>query len=60
MVRGRITKQGPVLVRWAAVEAISKNHGGPHLQAFYRQVAERRGVNKARVAAARKVLTLVF
>jgi len=26
--RGSITKQGSKLVRWAAVEAISRNHGG--------------------------------
>ncbi|MDH3261427.1 MAG: IS110 family transposase [Acidimicrobiia bacterium] len=26
--RGSITKQGPPLARWAAIEAVSKNHGG--------------------------------
>jgi transposase len=58
--RGSITKQGSRLVRWAAVEAVSKNHGGDKIKADYRRIAERRGHNIARVAAARKLLTLVF
>jgi transposase len=60
VTRGSITKQGPPLVRWAAIEAVSKNHGGDPIKAHYRRVAERRGKNKGRVAAARKVLTLVY
>jgi len=58
--RGSITKQGSGLVRWAAVEAISKNHGDDPIKSHYRRVAERRGKNKGRVAAARKLLTLVY
>ena len=58
--RGSITKQGPPLVRWAAIEAVSKNHGDDPVKDLYRRVAERRGRNKGRVAAARKVLTLVY
>jgi transposase len=58
--RGSITKQGSRLVRWAAVEAVSKNHGDNKIKADYRRIAERRGHNIARVAAARKLLTLVF
>jgi len=58
--RGPITKQGSPLVRWAAVEAISKNRGGPKLRADYHRIAERRGKFKARVAMARKLLTLVY
>jgi transposase len=58
--RGSITKQGSGLVRWAAVEAISKNHGDDPIKEHYRRVAERRGKNKGRVAAARKLLTLVY
>ncbi|MEX0667158.1 MAG: transposase, partial [Acidimicrobiia bacterium] len=58
--RGSITKQGPPLVRWAAIEAVSKNHGGDPIKQHYQRVAERRGRNKGRVAAARKVLTLVY
>ena len=35
-------------------------HGGPRLAGDFRRIAERRGTNKARVAVARKVLTLVY
>jgi len=58
--RGKISKQGSRHVRWAAVEAVSRNHGGDKIKADYRRIAERRGRNIGRVAAARKVLTLVF
>jgi transposase len=58
--RGSITKQGSRLLRWAAIEAVSKNHGDGDVKATYRRVAERRGRNIGRVAAARKMLTLVF
>jgi transposase len=58
--RGPITKQGSRLVRWALIEAVSRDHGGPRLAADFRGVAERRGTNKARVAVACKVLTLVY
>jgi len=58
--RGPITKQGSRLVRWAAIEAISKYRGGPKLRADYHRIAERRGKFKARVAVARKLLTLVY
>ena len=58
--RGPITKQGSRLVRWALIEAVSRYHGGPALAVGFRRLAERRGTNKARVAVARKVLTLVY
>ena len=58
--RGKITKQGSRHVRWAAVEAVSKNHGDGKIKADYRRISERRGRNIGRVAAARKVLTLVY
>ncbi len=59
VVRGRITKQGSRLVRWAAVEAAYKPGG--FLKSDFRRIAERRNNNKiARVAVARKVLTLVY
>jgi transposase len=60
VVRGRITKQGSKLVRWAAIEAVAYMRGGPKLQRDFHRVADRRGKNKARVAVARKVLTLVY
>jgi transposase len=58
--RGRITKQGSRLVRWAAIEAVVRQRGGTFIQADQHRIAERRGTNIGRVAAARKLLTLVF
>lgn len=55
-----ISKQGSRHVRWAAMEAVSRYHGGGKIKTDYRRIAERRGRNIARVAAARKVLTLVY
>jgi transposase len=57
--RGRITKQGNRLVRWAAVEAVQRLRGGVIGQARTR-IGERRGANIGKVAAARKLLTLVY
>jgi hypothetical protein len=39
---------------------VSRYHGGARLAADFRRIAQRRGTNKARVAVARKVLTLVY
>ena len=60
--RGSITKQGSPLVRWAAIETVGnyRAKGNEKLHADYRRIAERRGRYKARVAVARKLLTLVF
>lgn len=59
--RGSITKQGSRLVRWAAIEAVSRQAGGSFLKGDYRRIAERRNNrNIARVAVARKLLKLVF
>jgi transposase len=55
-----ITKKGSKLLRWALIEGISRYHGGPHLAATFRSLAERRGTNRARVAIARRVLTLAY
>lgn len=58
--RGHITKMGPALVRWAAIEAVVRGRGPSVLRRHWRSVAERRGHKIGRVAAARKLLTLVF
>lgn len=59
--RGPITKQGSRLVRWAAIEAVGRQRGGTFLQAGYHRLADRRANrNIARVAVARKLLTLVY
>lgn len=57
--RGRITKQGNRLVRWAAVEAVQRAGNGRLAQARAR-IQQRRGSGIGKVAAARKLLTLVF
>ena len=58
--QGGITKQGSALVRWSAVEAVSRYHGGAPIRDSFHRIAQRRGNNIAKVAAARKLLTLVF
>jgi transposase len=57
--RGRITKQGNRLVRWAAVEAVQRLRGGV-LAATRNRIGASRGANIGKVAAARKLLTLVY
>jgi transposase len=57
--RGRMTKQGNRLVRWAAVEAVQRLHGGA-IGATRARLTDKRGANIAKVAAARKLLTLVY
>lgn len=58
--RGRITKQGSRLVRWATVEAVQHLRVDSKLRSDFVRIAERRGYNIARVAAARRLLTLVY
>ena len=58
--RGRITKQGSRLVRWAAVEAVQRVPAHTRLGLIRDQVAARRGRNIGVVAAARELMVLVF
>jgi len=58
--RGRITKQGNRLVRWAAVEAVQRIPTSTRLGRYRDRVGERRGRNIGVVAAARELLALVF
>lgn len=58
--RGPITKQGSYLVRWATIEAVCRQSNTPIVAAIITRVGERRGKKIARVAAARKLLTLVY
>jgi transposase len=58
--RGRITKQGSTLVRWAAVEAVQRVSRHHRLGQIRDQVGCRRGRNIGVVAAARELITLVF
>ena len=58
---GHISHQGSPALRWALVEAAqhAARGGGPLRQAFER-IAKRRGRQVAKVAVARKILTLCF
>lgn len=58
--RGRITKQGSRLVRWAVVESVQRLSKHAVLGAFRDQVTARRGTNIGVVAAARRQLEYVF
>jgi transposase len=58
--RGHITKQGSKLVRWAAVEAIQRHPATSKISFDRTRIESRRGRNIAKVAAARKLLTLVY
>jgi transposase len=58
--RGRITKQGSRLVRWAAVEAVQRVSAHTAVGAVRTRVGERRGANIGTVAAARELTELVF
>jgi transposase len=58
--RGRITKQGSRLVRWAAVESVQILPGHTKVGAVRERVAARRGRNIGVVAAARVQVELVY
>jgi transposase len=58
---GHISRQGSPTLRWALVEAAqhAARGGGPLRESFER-IAKRRGRQVAKVAVARKILTLCF
>jgi transposase len=58
--RGHITKQGSKAVRWAAIEAVQRHPTTPKIAADKQRIEARRGKNIAKVAAARKLLILVY
>ena len=58
--RGRITKQGSRLVRWAAVESVQRAPKSSPVGAMRERVEARRGRNIAVVAAARRQVEYVF
>jgi transposase len=58
--RGPITKQGSKLERWAAIEACQRTRSGSKLAADRARIITARGRNIGVVAAARRLLTLVY
>jgi transposase len=58
--RGHISKQGSRWLRWVLVEAAARPQADPDLRSFVDRIASRRGTKIARVALARRLLTLCF
>ena len=58
---GHITRQGSAALRWALVEAAQQAaRGGGPLRESFERIAQRRGRRIAKVAVARKILTLAY
>jgi transposase len=58
---GHISQQGSPHIRWAMVEAAQKTAtGGGPLRVAFERIAKRRGRNIAKVAVARRMLTLCY
>jgi transposase len=58
---GHISHQGSPALRWALVEAAQHAaRGGGPLRQTYERIAKRRGKQVAKIAVARKILTLCF
>jgi len=58
---GHITGQGSPALRWALVEAAQHaGRGGGPLRQAYERISKRRGKSVAKVAVARKILTLCY
>ena len=60
---GRITKKGSRLLRWVAVEAVGihiMHTPDSNLTKFYKRLAKKKGHSKAKVAAASKLLRIVY
>jgi transposase len=63
VIRGRITKQGSPILRWALVGAVQRTPDGTPIRQAKDSIIARHGPqarNIAKVAAARKLLTYVF
>ncbi len=59
--RGHISKQGSRWLRWAMVESASRPYlKDPVLRGFRDRIARRRGAKIAKVALARRLLTLCY
>jgi transposase len=58
--RGHISKQGSRWLRWVMVEAAIHALRDPELRQFCLRIARRRGPKIARVAVARRLLTLAY
>jgi len=58
---GRITKMGSKWLRWALIEAAQTAiRSDSELHAYYQRLRVRKGTNAAKVATARRLLTIVY
>jgi transposase len=58
---GRITKEGNAWLRWAVVEAVAPaTRASLELRGLYNRLARRKGPNVAKVAVARRLLTIIY
>jgi transposase len=58
---GKIVKAGNRWLRWAAVEAVTPAcRGDFDIRLFYERFARRKGANVAKVATARRLLTIIY
>jgi len=58
---GHITKQGNKWIRWAMVEAVwPAIRKDEELRKFYEEIKRRKGANLAKVALAKRLLTIVY
>jgi transposase len=58
---GHITKQGNKWIRWAMVEAVwPAVRSDEELKKMYEEIKSRKGANLAKVAVAKRLLTIVF
>ena len=58
---GRITKTGSKWLRWAAIEAAQTAvRSDSDFHAYYQRIRIRKGTNAAKVATARRLLTIVY
>ena len=58
---GRITKTGNKWLRWAAIEAAQTAvRSDSEFRAYYQRIRVRKGTNAAKVATARRLLTIVY
>jgi transposase len=58
---GRLTKQGNKWLRWALIEAVAPAvRSDPEVARYYERLRHRKGPNAAKVATARRLLTIVY
>ncbi|MFQ5866458.1 MAG: IS110 family transposase [bacterium] len=61
LYHGRITREGNKYIRWALIEAVWPAMNKDYfLRACYNKIRQRRGVNIAKVATARRLATIVY